>query len=66
MSTEVVDLGRLDLGEDVHEVGAVAQITIVKFKLVRSWISSICGCERVKMAEYEWKRTFVLVGIHVL
>lgn len=35
LSTEVVDFSRLDLGEDVHEVGAVAQVTIVKLKFVR-------------------------------
>lgn len=26
------------MGEDVHKVGAVTQITIVKLKLVRSWL----------------------------
>ena len=38
LSTEVVYLSRLDLGNDVHEVGAIAQITIVKLKLVRPWL----------------------------
>lgn len=29
LSAEVVDLGRLDLGDDVYEVCAVAEIAIV-------------------------------------
>ena len=32
LRTEVVDLGRLDLSDDVDEVGAVTQVTIVQFK----------------------------------
>ena len=34
LSAEVVDLSRLDLGDDVYEVCAVAQITVMKLKLV--------------------------------
>ena len=37
LSTEVVDLSRLDLGNNVHEVGAVAQIAIMKLELVGPW-----------------------------
>lgn len=35
LSTKVVDFSRLDLGKDVYEVGAVAQVTVVELKFVR-------------------------------
>ena len=34
LSSEVVDLGREHLGENVHEVGAVGEIAVVQFELV--------------------------------
>ena len=34
LCAEVVDLRRLDLGDDVHEVGAVAQVAVVQLELV--------------------------------
>ena len=45
LSTEVVDLSRLDLGDNVHEVGAVAQITIMKLELIGPWWSLISDWE---------------------
>ena len=52
LSTEVVDLSRLDLGDNVHEVGAVAQIAVVKLELVRPWLSSIDGCKLAQEMQY--------------
>lgn len=37
LSTKVVDLGREHLGEDVHEIGAVGEITVMQFELVGAW-----------------------------
>ena len=34
LSTEVVDFGGPDLGEDINEIGAITKITIVKLELV--------------------------------
>lgn len=34
LCAEVVDLGWLDLRDDVHEVGAIGQIAMVELKLV--------------------------------
>ena len=48
LSTEIVDFSGLDLGNDVHKVGAIAQIAIVKLELVRPWLSSIGDCELVQ------------------
>ena len=45
LSTEVVHLSRLDLGDNVHEVGAIAQVTIMELELVGSWLSPVGGCE---------------------
>jgi hypothetical protein len=35
LGTEIVDLGGLHLCDDVHEIGAIAQITIMQLELVR-------------------------------
>lgn len=37
LGSEVVHFGRLDLGDDVDEVGAVAEIAVVQLELVRTW-----------------------------
>jgi hypothetical protein len=38
LGAEVVDLGGLDVGDDVDQVGRVGEIAIVKLELVRAWI----------------------------
>jgi hypothetical protein len=34
LGTEIVDLGGLDLCDDVYKIGTVAQVTVVKYELV--------------------------------
>ena len=49
LRAEVVYLCRLDLRDDVHEVGAVAEVAIVQFELVRA-------CERKSAVRRSWTR----------
>lgn len=37
LGAEVVDLGGEDLGEDVDEVGAVGEVTVVQLEFVGAW-----------------------------
>jgi hypothetical protein len=39
LGSEVVDFGGLDLGDDVDEVGAVAEVAVVQLELVGAWIT---------------------------
>lgn len=39
LSTEIINLSWLNLSNNVDEIGAVAQITVMKLKLVGSWLS---------------------------
>lgn len=38
LGAEIVDFSRLGLGDDVDEVGAVAEISVVQLELVRAWM----------------------------
>lgn len=61
LSTEIVDLSGLDLGDNIYEVGAVAQVTIVELKFVGP-----CDHQVVSLYEYGWERTLMLVGVEML
>lgn len=37
LRAKVVHLGRANLGDDVHQIGAIAEITIVEFELVGTY-----------------------------
>ena len=39
LGSEVVYFGGLDLGDDIDEVGAVAEVAVVQLELVRTWIT---------------------------
>jgi hypothetical protein len=41
LSTEVIDLRRLNLGDDVDKVGTIAQITVMKVKFIRPCSSTM-------------------------
>lgn len=63
LRAEVVYLCRLDLRDDVHEVGAVAKVAIVQFEFVRA-------CERKEgleeANEVGWLHTLVLILVEVV
>lgn len=40
LGTEVVHLSRANLGEDVDQVGAIAEITVMQLHLVRTYTRS--------------------------
>ena len=52
LSTEIVDLSGLDLGDNIYEVGAVAQVTIVELKFVGP-------CDHQVVSLYEYGRVWV-------
>lgn len=59
LGAQIVDLSGLDLGNDVHEIGAVAEITIVKLELIGAWRENEVKWGR--LIEMTLTLTFVLI-----
>jgi hypothetical protein len=49
LRTEVVNLSRLDLRDDVYEVGAIRQVSVVELELV-------LPCSPLRSAREKWKK----------
>lgn len=61
LRAEVVNLRGLDLGDDVHEVGAVAEIAVVQLELVGPW-----GTSKGVRASRTGRRTFMLIFVEMV
>lgn len=62
LRAEVVHLGRLHLRDDVHQVGAVAQVAIVQLEFVRP----CCGTIGISVKSARAGRTLVLIFVEMM
>ena len=64
LRAEIVDFGRLDLGDDVHQVGAIGKIAIVELEFGWAYEGGKCGDQgQIKRARDEGD-THARVGPH--